>query len=201
MVKNLLYYLLLLTGTFCSYGQKENNIFFFGNGLGMDFSNGTPQIIQGSLRSLEGAASICDDNGNLLFYTDGNTVYDRNHNIMSNGTGILGGGAYIATQVTNSSTQGAVIVKSVSDKNQYYLFTNVSMERRFIDRGQLRYSVVDMSMNNGCYYWLIVRSNEDAVYLSFKIDKDGVNITPVVSPSCLGHRRQRIRSPESLTGF
>lgn len=213
MAKNLLIYLLLLFSILPAYSQKENNIFFFGNGAGLDFSSGSPQVIQGSLKSLEAAASICDGNGNLLFYTDGNTVYDRNHNIMSNGTGILGGGPLSMAPLTNSSTQGAVIVKSVSDNNQYYLFTNVSMERRFIDRGRLRYSVIDMSLNNGlgmvlpthkniviaenvgekmavalgkgCYYWLIVRSNEEPAYLSFKIDKDGVHTTPVASPSSL----------------
>jgi hypothetical protein len=37
----------------------------------------------------EGCATISNSSGQLLFYTDGITVYNRNHQVMPNGTGLL----------------------------------------------------------------------------------------------------------------
>ncbi|MEP7220132.1 MAG: M43 family zinc metalloprotease [Bacteroidota bacterium] len=51
---------------------KEWNIWYFGNGAGIDFNSGTPTgITDGVLFSREGVASICDRDGNLLCYSDG----------------------------------------------------------------------------------------------------------------------------------
>ncbi len=48
------------------------NIWCFDNGAGLDFSSGSPvAITNGALHTHEGCASMCDLNGNLLMYTDG----------------------------------------------------------------------------------------------------------------------------------
>ena len=42
--------------------------------------------------SLESAASVSSSAGQLLFYTDGRTVYNSTHAIMQNGNATLNGG-------------------------------------------------------------------------------------------------------------
>ena len=67
--------------------QKEVNIWYFGEYAGIDFNSGSPVALTNSAMSqYEGCATISDANGNLLFYTNGMTVWNRNHEVMENGT-------------------------------------------------------------------------------------------------------------------
>ena len=97
------------------YPQGEANNWYFGEYAGLSFNSGvaTP-LYDGQLDTGEGCATISSPTGQLLFYTDGSTVYDRNHQIMPNGTGLLG---------DTSSTQSAIIVPNPSNPNIYYIFT------------------------------------------------------------------------------
>lgn len=69
---------------FLVIGQNNNsNIWYFGEFAGIDFNNGDPVArIDGQLNTWEGCASICDIFGEILFYTDGRKVYNRNHQVM-----------------------------------------------------------------------------------------------------------------------
>ena len=73
--------------------QRENDIWYFGNGAGIDFNGPLPRpLTDGVLDAVEGCASIADPaTGALLFYTDGITVWNRLHRPMPNGTGLGGG--------------------------------------------------------------------------------------------------------------
>src|ERR1700712_474911 len=80
---------------------KESNTWYFGFNAGLDFNATPPQALtNGALYSQEGCASICNKRGALLFYTNGVTVYNKNHTAMPNGTGLYG---------DNSTTQSAII--------------------------------------------------------------------------------------------
>jgi hypothetical protein len=93
--------------------NKINQNWVFGQGVGLDFSTTTPTPTSGfAINTFEGCASVSDSNGNLLFYTDGNRVWDDNH--VQKITGLLG---------NSSSTQSAIIVPSPSNSSQYYIFT------------------------------------------------------------------------------
>lgn len=71
--------------------QNESNIWYFGENAGLDFSSGSPvTLTQGMLKTTEGVATISDEAGKLLFYTDGITLWDRNHTPMPNGSGLKG---------------------------------------------------------------------------------------------------------------
>ncbi|MBT8184232.1 MAG: T9SS type B sorting domain-containing protein, partial [Eudoraea sp.] len=88
----------------------------------------------------EGCATISDTFGNLLFYTDGLTVYNSNHEIMENGEGLYG---------DPSSTQSALIVPKPEDPLIFYIFT---VDTRTFEQDPdygLNYSVVDISRNKG----------------------------------------------------
>lgn len=121
---------------------KRTNIWYFGNGAGLDFSNGSPvAITDGALHSYEGGGSICDLDGNLLFYTDGDTVWTKLHQPMPNGTGLAGCGNY------GSSAQSGLILPKPGSGTLYYIFTNDCGEN--LGEAGLNYSVVDMSLNDG----------------------------------------------------
>src|SRR6186713_3346857 len=96
--------LLLVTflSTQFSFAQKQANRWYFGMFAGLDFNSGAPvPVSDGMLNTAEGCSSIADANGNLLFYTDGITVFNRVHDTMPNGFDLTG---------DISSTQSALIV-------------------------------------------------------------------------------------------
>ncbi|HEY0091238.1 MAG TPA: cell surface protein, partial [Flavobacterium sp.] len=111
---------LLVLSVNITFAQQEASVWYFGHNAGLKFEdNGTVTPLYGELFTNEGCSSIADTNGNLLLYTDGMTVYDRNHLLMPNGyyaggTGLMG---------DKSSTQSAIIVPKPGDPNIYYVFT------------------------------------------------------------------------------
>ncbi|MDQ3394069.1 MAG: hypothetical protein M3512_08160, partial [Bacteroidota bacterium] len=75
--------IMLLTISITSFAQKETNIWYFGDYAGLDFNSNPPKVLtDGALKSHEGSSVISDKNGNLLFYTNGMTVWNMNHQIM-----------------------------------------------------------------------------------------------------------------------
>ena len=116
-----------------SYSQQQASNWYFGENAGIQFDNNNniTALDDGRLNTKEGCSSISDDDGNLLFYTDGSTVYNSNHNVMLNGTGLLG---------HDSSTQSAIVIPKPNDPNIYYIFTVGSNQQS----NGLKYSVVDM---------------------------------------------------------
>lgn len=120
--------------------QKEYNIWCFGNFAGLDFNHPLPQVILTPKMSTPwGSSSISDTAGNLLFYTHGATVWNREHKVMKNGTGLLG---------KPSAMQSSLIVRQAFTQI-YYIFTcDVSNELPQINTG-VHYSVVDMRLDSG----------------------------------------------------
>lgn len=123
------------------YSQKETNIWYFGDKAGLDFNSGEPvELSDGQLFALEGCATISDKNGQLLFYTNGKVVYNRTHDTMSNGIGLMGNG---------TSSQEAIIIPKPLNDSIYYIFTTPGA---FIYTGNdtgIYYSVVNMHLNGG----------------------------------------------------
>lgn len=113
--------LLLLLYTFSASAQKEANNWFFGQFAGMHFlEDGTVEPLPGSaMATNEGCSTISDSNGNLLFYTDGRNVWDRNHVLMPNGNYLGGTGLF----GDPSSTQSGIIIPSEDNPDIYYIFT------------------------------------------------------------------------------
>ncbi|MFK7834106.1 MAG: hypothetical protein AB8B52_12605, partial [Winogradskyella sp.] len=172
MKKNALILLILLTS--CQvFAQNEASIWYFGRNAGLQFNseNGSvTAITNGQINTLEGCTSIANEEGVLQFYTDGQTVWSRNHQIMPNGnyfggTGLLG---------DPSSTSSGLIVPRPERPNQYYIFTvdephhdnaaaypmqytgvytdSNGQSAPAIDDGfnnGLNYSLVDMNLNGG----------------------------------------------------
>ncbi|MFA5815529.1 MAG: hypothetical protein WC865_07905, partial [Bacteroidales bacterium] len=91
--------------------QKEGAVWYFGQNAGLDFNQYYPKpLTDGKITTREGVATICDKDGQLLFYTDGQTVYNRNHDVMMDGDGLFG---------DVSSTQSSIIVPRPGSVTQY----------------------------------------------------------------------------------
>ncbi|HVW99388.1 MAG TPA: hypothetical protein VHA52_02965, partial [Candidatus Babeliaceae bacterium] len=158
MIKNLFAFLFFLLGAATAQAQYEN-VWAFGESTGMDFNSGIPVVITTHILGDEGTASVCDSSGQLLFYTEGSFVWDRNGNIMPNGVDLVpGASVYLALNEytpTSSTSQAALIVPVIGDKNKYYIFSltscivDMAPSTSTLNRGQLYYSVLDMSLNNG----------------------------------------------------
>ncbi len=150
-----------------SQAQKQENVWITGErgGIKIDFNSGSPNIATRALsfNSYEAAASICDPaTGQLLFYTDGDTVFNKNGKIMPNGKGLTAVPAYEKTAPTSSSPQGAVIVPMPGGPGKYYIFSLTDFNTYLMAKilfpgspdyvdysGLLFYSVVDMTLDGG----------------------------------------------------
>lgn len=132
-----LFILLLILANTNLLAQKEANNWFFGEKAGLDFSSGSPVAISsGQLSTVEGCATVSDKNGVLLFYTNGENVWNSKHQVMPNGTGLQGG---------YSSTQSAIVVPFPGNDSLYYIFTTAQEKNPY----GLRYSIVNMKKDNG----------------------------------------------------
>lgn len=132
---------ILLTASSYLFAQQETLNWFFGKNAGLNFSGGAPLFQAGALSTTEGCSVISDRDGHLLFYTDGTTVWDRDHQPMPNGTGLLGGG-------TGSSSQSSLIVPHPGNDSLYYVFT-VDESNNISTNAGFRYSIVNIRRNGG----------------------------------------------------
>ncbi len=189
---------------------QEDHFWAFGANAGIDFNTDPPTPLSTQMRTNEGSSSVCDDRGQLLFYTDGTSVWDRNDNLMPNGSDLPG----TIINITASTSQGALIVPVPGNLDRYYVFSMGSWERRPLYFGRLSYSIVDMSLNNGlgdviasrkailldtlltehmtavssndCGAWLIVVSRQNNNFKAYYIGTDSINHQPVISKGIPG---------------
>ncbi|MHA3790003.1 PKD domain-containing protein, partial [Flavobacterium hauense] len=135
-MKKVFYIVLFIFSILSSQAQMQTAHWYFGANAGVDFSSGLPiAVTDGMLNTKEGTSSISDEFGNLLFYTDGVTVYTQSHSIMPNGGGLSGSG---------SSSQSALIVPGPGASDLFYIFTTDAVE--ISPKYGFSYTVVDMAL-------------------------------------------------------
>lgn len=203
MKKNLILFIALFSfaDAFC---QKESNHWCFGQYNTINFDNCTPiASTETSLYSIEGASCISDKTtGELLFYTNGVTVWDRNDSPMPNGSGLSG----------NQSNTQVLITPMPGSSNKFYIFTT---DLQGNSGPGLRYSIVDMTLNsgfgdvltknyllhnpivcekltatwhsNGTDIWVVAHEFGNNNFLSFQISSVGVSATPIISSIGFNH--------------
>ena len=133
--------ILLLCINFSLFAQRETAIWHFGNQAALDFNSGTPvPILASAINTIEGCSTISNADGNLLFYTDGSTIYNRDNAIMQNGSGLLGNA---------SSTCSSIVIPYPQHENKYYVFTVHTSDYFYSTSRGLNYSIVDMSLDGG----------------------------------------------------
>ncbi|MBK8846188.1 MAG: T9SS type A sorting domain-containing protein [Bacteroidetes bacterium] len=181
---------ILLLLSMSAFAQKETANWYFGNNAGIDFNSGAPVVVNnGAISTTEGCASMSDPLGNLLFYSEGLTIYNANHVPMPNGSGLFGGG---------SSSQSCIAFPSPAGNGLYYMFTVPDAA----GAAGLCYNVIDMNLNgglgdvvtknvnvvpgpvaekltackhaNGIDFWVSVHGNANAVYHTVLVTAAGV---------------------------
>ncbi|SFN61764.1 Por secretion system C-terminal sorting domain-containing protein [Algoriella xinjiangensis] len=219
-MKKLLFLILSIFFTFC-YAQKQNDHWIIGNKLVKFKYNSTSDfeiILPYLSKNFDQSPAIVSDKttGELLFYTDGETIWNHTKATMDNGSEING---------TSTLAQAAIIVPNPSNQNQYYIFTLKAIN---LSNNNLYYSIVDMSLNSGAgkvisknnlllesidneklastyghdksYFWIIVRKDKE--YYSYKLNSFGIQ-NPVISTTNLSSsneysRKQKLKiSPDS----
>jgi gliding motility-associated-like protein len=179
---------------------QQGNIWYFGERAGVNFNTTSPSSLKdGAISTLEGSSCISDNNGNLLFYTDGSIIYNKNHQTMPNGSGLLG---------DYSSAQSAIIIPKPGSTNFYYIFTASEVNHQYLEG--YNYNVVDMNLNgglgdvvqknvllfapgtekltavrhaNGTDVWLMTKAPHSNIFKAYKIDCNGIDTNPVISTS------------------
>ena len=135
----------LFAWALCAHGQGEDDNWFFGTS-NLLFGGVDPESVSttSTMNAQEGSASISDATGQLLFYTNGNEAWNRNHELFPTWPSssfplyTLGGGA--------SSAQAALIVPKPASDRFFYVFTTAESGFGY---GPARYSVVDMTLDGG----------------------------------------------------
>ncbi len=190
------------------YPQREFNNWYFGDSAGMSFNSGPPvTFLYSAMDALcNGESNISDSLGNILFYTNGWEVWNRNNQIMPNGW-VNGGTSTMEYDKTNIAFQ------QLADPTKYYLFV---CNGAGYPVSWLRCSVIDMNLDfglgdivpsqNGIHVpgtkkaydcvtaartrnnrdvWVVVRlADQDSNYFaSYLVNAAGLNLPPVFSNS------------------
>lgn len=133
--------------------QKEANNWAFGQNIGLTWNttqsltatgllgttnatlDGLPTYMYTSIVTQEGCFSLSDKNGNLLFYSDGKTIWNKNNVAMANGTGLTG---------HDSSAQSGIILPYPGSADKY-----IAVAININWTNGLSCSVIDMTLDGG----------------------------------------------------
>jgi len=143
-----IFVLLFIAQASAQYNTPQNYLWYFGHNAALNFASGTPVAITTSaMWQDEGSVSVANAAGTLLFYSDGDQVWNRNNAVMAGSMAGCAGG-----YSTSSTTQGALVVPDLTNANRYYLFSIEEIEDYLMgDNGASRifYSIIDMTLNGG----------------------------------------------------
>jgi gliding motility-associated-like protein len=210
--------LFLIFFTLNTFSQKEANFWYFGENAGLDFSTNPPTALtDGEINTLEGCSTFSDKEGNLLFYSDGITVYDKNHEVMKYTDGSLANDL----RGDPSSTQSGMIIPKPESTSIYYLFTvddgpsnvgNITEDGKGLNVytidlsngiGEITEGPTDLSdgkfndweekvaavKGQDCStYWVVSVVNNQ--FYSYFIDASGLQTTPVISSVTTSSQRR-----------
>ncbi len=197
--------------------NAQDELWYFGGwpakGGGVYFNGGsfTQRNNESTIFYYEAATTVSDGSGNPLFYSNGTTVYDKTHAIMTNGSGLMG--SLEPAGAEGSGAQGVLAINAPGNPNLYYLITTGSVEQCQSWGGTnngLRYHTIDMTSGaNGAVTaknqimldgtptpvaeqmtaiqancdttWVIAHGAANNNFYAFAITSAGVNTTPIVS--------------------
>ncbi|MDR0802820.1 gliding motility-associated C-terminal domain-containing protein [Fluviicola sp.] len=138
---------LILIHSFHLFAQKEAANWILSPNSLLNFNSSPPTLSYAPalpFSTWESAASISDANGNLLFYTDGDTVRGADGNILPGGEDV----SYIPALLLESTTQGALFLQKPGSSNLFYLFSLGHYQEGY-GKGLFSYSVIDKNLNGG----------------------------------------------------
>lgn len=168
-----------------------------GRDVGIDFNSCSPALITGNNSGKEGCSSISDSNGQLLFYTNSDTVWNKMHVTMTNGS---------LVPSSNGSLSQVIIIPKPASSSIYYVVTTMLQA---LGNFSMQYHTIDMSLNgglgavinknniltsltiteqvsatyhsNGTDIWLMTHEYGTNNFLSFLVNSSGISSIPVIS--------------------
>lgn len=228
MIKKKILFLSIQLWIMVVTGYGQTNIvktWYFGDSAGIDFKSGSAvELTDGQLRTLEGCTVVSDRyTGNLLFYGQGDKIWNYDHELVKNGSGLFG---------HSSSTQAVLAIPQPGNDSIYYIFTtdghggvpNYPAESHGL--GTFAYSILNMNSDSGrgeitiknkvlftittekltavhhCNkedIWVLghkLNSNEFYAYL---VTRDGLNTTPV--KSSIGSEHAFDKDNNNISGY
>lgn len=180
-----------------SYSQKYGHMWHFGDNAGIDFKGCEASAITNSaINGFEGCAAISDTNGDLLFYTNSDLVWNKQNSVMANGNLISSSGTL---------SQVLIIPKPGTTSLFYIITTKIQAGGGLT----MQYHVVDMQLNmglgevisknnvittwniteqvaatwnaNGTDIWIMTHEYGTNNFLAFAVTSAGISLAPVVS--------------------
>lgn len=164
---------IMATGCEALTSGFEKAQWYFDRKVSLDLSNGLARLKYDSQMNADVAeSSICDDNGNLLFYTDGNKIWDSQHNLQ-------------VERLEEASNKGTIILKFTEDKYAIVTLTNNNMLKgKFVNIGNNNNLNINNFCNtidaNGNLYGLTAVPTTDGNYWLISTQKDGNYLNPFV---------------------
>jgi len=182
-----------------AFSQKIANNWLFGN-FGLEFKSDTVAIRHDyATHENRGMGIISDSNGLLLCYTDGLSIWNRNHTVMPNGMNM-------STTLSGTIVQSSVIIPKPGSNSIFYSFTVHTYNGQ--SAAGLYYSIIDLTKDNGLgdvtlkgkkvqdktdnkitavYHqnghdvWIITHQHNTKSYYAYLLTDAGLTETPVVS--------------------
>jgi gliding motility-associated-like protein len=111
----------------CSQDEKFANTWYFGYKAGLDFNSATdsipPKVLtDGQMTAPAGSGIMSDGTGKILFYSNGDTIWNANGSIMANGTG-MGGNRLVTDGPLPIRLPGSPPPGSAGAATRYLIFT------------------------------------------------------------------------------
>lgn len=207
------YLLLLATSFFLSaapslaqYNSIFNSVWTFNYKSGINFNSSTPTPFTSGYNyglTTEGCATVCDSNGQILFYSNGADVFNRKHITVPSSPAVP------FSFRTESTSQAALILPVIDSPHLYYLFSLQQASFSDFKTSRLVYCKVDMRLDTGYgdivpgtkenllndslsekmiaitgnnnNIWLLVHKLDSAQFLAYNITAAGIDTIPVIS--------------------
>ena len=147
-----LYICFLLSINIIVAQNQENNNWALGQ-VNLNFSNTPPTANISTITDTfnSGNAAISDENGDLLFYTNGEKVWNKNHQVMPNGDIVVGSSESDEIHGLTTLSQKVIIVPHPQNPNQYFIINHELLITGTVGvepYGGYYYSIVDFTNNS-----------------------------------------------------
>lgn len=222
--------LFLLLCSLSSYGQKEGNVWYTGH-MRPDLTNHTsfldfnqnPLLISYFpnapllMDAREATTSVCDQDGNLLFFSNGINIYDRNRNVLPGWVppnGFYAGSSHMAQgnlllPINDSIYYAFVIIVDTPSytRGSYYSTINRNLNQglgqviathQFVE-DSLTEAMSAVRHADGESWWILWHETETNVYLKMLIHPSG---TITMSRQAVGAEVKKVNGgPLSMIKF
>ncbi len=207
-------FLFLFTALMVSAKAQHFNLYtahwYFAKNCAVDFSsyssivdtNSAIKFVSSNLSAEIRYSTISDEQGNLLFYTDGYFVYNRFHQQMPNGFGLKGGdinqygdtgyhsNSHIIFRMPNNNNQYIHIVQAIEpDRKVYYSIIDLTLDsgkgdvltKNMVLMDSASYHLGVVKHTNGNCYWVVLHGYKNNKFYAFPFCGGGDTIQPVIS--------------------